>query len=346
MDDSKLPARFPSPIEIVGAIAAAVPFTFSMASSSMQTVNGQVTAFTYRDPIAIGGGVVAVLCGVLSIAMNLRNTEPAKRTMRIVLCLAIIGAGVYQGLRGFGIAGIDKPDVSPTPAFTPPSIEPAKPTIDTKEANATAQSIIALWSANKMDEVLALAQPEVAKDFDIFDIRQMHDCFEESFGALQKVGELPVDPGEDNVLILEGPATFAKATLQFKLTLIRVDGKLLWRGITFNIPKDLQHAPVDADGDAYARAAVDELLAKKFDPKRYHPRLVDRTPPDIDKQLDAVISKFGGIKKIGDPVAHQCDEARCVTFPVTGKKTKGQFEVDLSYMAYAWRVTRWNLTHE
>jgi hypothetical protein len=113
-----VPVSFPSKLEIVGAVAAVVPFVFSVTSSSITSVNGVVTG-TYRDWAAIACGVVAVGCGLLSLA-SLRRTDSARRTIRWAAILGLLVLGALQLARGVGLVG------NPASMSTAePRIEPA-----------------------------------------------------------------------------------------------------------------------------------------------------------------------------------------------------------------------------
>jgi hypothetical protein len=341
-----LSPRVPSTIEIVGIIAGAIPFAVSMASSRVEWEEGQITSFVYRDPVAIGGGIVAVICGVLAAATLIRRTEPAKKALRTVLCLGLVGLGVFQVLRGFGVAGIDKPDkpattsvpVSPTPVAPPPTAEP----VDEVGARTAVKQLASLWSANKVGELFELSQPS-ARNFDVFDLQVVYDTITGGFGTLKSTGTLEVK-GENGVIHVTGPARFEKDELVVKVTLVREGETLLWRGLTFDIPPALRKEAVPADADALARKAVDSLLANKFEKHLYHPRLVDRMNADVEQQLTGLLAKLGTIKKVGQPVEKKCDEARCLVYDIVGSRGTATFDVALEYYVRAWRVISWNIT--
>lgn len=342
---TQIPSRVPSTIEIAGLVAAVVPFAVSMASTTMSTTNGEVTSFTYRDPIAIGGGIVAAACGLIALTM-LGKTESSKRGLRILIALVLVGGGVFQALRGFGIVGIEKPETSTTSRsvtadYIPPTTEPPAP--DMNGAVEATKKIVELWAANKIGEVYELAQPSARTDFDKFDVQLVYDTFTASFGPIQKLGDLEVKSDGDLIRV-EGPLVFEKIELSIQVELVREGGQLRWRRLTIPISESQRKAPVDAEGDAYARAAAEAILAKKFDASTFHPRLVDRTPPNIVELLEGKLDELGTIKTIGDPVVRECKEARCVSFPITGSKKNARFDVDLVYVARVWRVIGWNLS--
>jgi len=96
-----VPAKFPAVSEIIAAIAGAVPFGFSLSSSSSETINGQVVEASYFDPVAVAGGAVAVLAALWSFVL-LRKTMAAQKSIRLVAGLALVGLGAFQLARGLG----------------------------------------------------------------------------------------------------------------------------------------------------------------------------------------------------------------------------------------------------
>jgi hypothetical protein len=343
MDDPSLSLRpFPSFIEIFGIVACIVPFVISMSSSTSHTVNGQVTSFTYRDPIAIAGGIVGAVCGLIAAATLLRKTVPAKRMMRVLLCLALVGGGAFQTLRGFGIVGVGKPDISESTSFTITETPAPETSGKTDDAIPATEKIVALWGNNQLKELYESGQAEVRANLDVFDLQFVHDTMAESFGKLVRAVDLTVKTDGDEIKV-EGEAVFEKEQLILKVIFVRVDGALQWRGLTIDIPKPLQREPQPADGDAFARKVLDQLLAANPDPALYHPRLVDKTPADIGEKLAALAKDLGPIKKIDPPVEVECKETRCLTFAITAKKKKAKFDIELRYMARSWRVMSWNI---
>lgn len=339
-----MPARVPSALEIAGLVACAAPFVISFSSSSSQTVNGVVTAFEYRDPIAIAGGIVGGACGLVSLATSLKKTAPSQRAIRVVLCLALVGLGVFQTLRGFGVVGVDKPVVSERmPIAMPHEAPPEKPATKLDDAEPLAQRLVGLWRDSKMTELFDLAQDQSGDSFDRFDLQFIRDTFEESFGKLQRAGELATTT-EGDLIRVEGPLVYEKTALTMKLVLVRVGGELRWRGLDLVIPPEHRREPSDADAMALARAILDDVLANKLRPEVFHPRLNDRTPPDIAEKIEPALAGLGPVKSIGKPQARAtCEVTRCYAFEVVAKKKKATFTVDLLYSAHAWRVTAWNL---
>lgn len=98
MDDLK-PDRTKAAL-VIGAIAAILPFLIHMSSSSTTTVNGVVTDASYRDNFALAGGVVAILAGLIAIAVANKATQKPQ----LVGGLAVAALGIYQILRGLGKA--------------------------------------------------------------------------------------------------------------------------------------------------------------------------------------------------------------------------------------------------
>jgi hypothetical protein len=84
-------------LTIIGAIAAIVPFVIHASSSSSVTENGVVVASSYRDNVALAGGIVAVLCGLAAAALARRSGGA-----RIGIAIAVLALGAYQIARGLG----------------------------------------------------------------------------------------------------------------------------------------------------------------------------------------------------------------------------------------------------
>ena len=85
---------------IAGGIAGLVPFVISAASTSSVTENGHVVSFSYRDNVAIGAGVVAVLCGIVAAALAAKHKSGGAR---LAIGIAVLALGAYQIARGFGV---------------------------------------------------------------------------------------------------------------------------------------------------------------------------------------------------------------------------------------------------
>jgi len=81
---------------IIGLIAALVPFAIGSSESSSSIVNGKVVAFHYRDTMALLGGAVALMCGVIGVFVD------RKRPKRLILALVVLALGGLQIARGVG----------------------------------------------------------------------------------------------------------------------------------------------------------------------------------------------------------------------------------------------------
>jgi hypothetical protein len=85
---------------VIGLVASLVPFVMSSSTSSSVTINGQVVESTYRDNIAIAGGAVALVCGVLAAVAERKPS--VVRSKRLAMAVGVILLGAYQLARGFG----------------------------------------------------------------------------------------------------------------------------------------------------------------------------------------------------------------------------------------------------
>jgi TPR repeat protein len=119
---------------ILGGIAGAVPFVITMSSSSTSTVNGRVVASHFRDWLAVGGGAVAALCGVLALVAVVRSRD-RNRAMLIAAAVGVLALGGYQIARGLGVFAAKAEPTNelatrvdfepPPPPSTPRPVDPA-----------------------------------------------------------------------------------------------------------------------------------------------------------------------------------------------------------------------------
>ena len=91
-----------STFSIIGLVAGIVPFFLSFHSSTSQSINGEVLHSTYVDYVAVPGGALALLMGVVALVDGLRN-QAAGKGIRAGIAVAIAGLGIFQLLRGFGV---------------------------------------------------------------------------------------------------------------------------------------------------------------------------------------------------------------------------------------------------
>jgi hypothetical protein len=89
-----------SPVTIVAIIAGVLPFFFSMSSSTSSMVNGVVVDSSHLDYVAVGGGAVALLAGIMA-AMSARKSGSGD-SKGLVVAVLIVCLGIYQLLRGTG----------------------------------------------------------------------------------------------------------------------------------------------------------------------------------------------------------------------------------------------------
>jgi hypothetical protein len=97
--------KFPSTMEYIGLAGALLPFAISMRSTHTESVtvtsgtDATVTAHTeatsFKDPVALAGGAVAIVAALVSLTLW-KKTLPAKRGLRIALTLGMLVIGVFQ----------------------------------------------------------------------------------------------------------------------------------------------------------------------------------------------------------------------------------------------------------
>ena len=132
MDDGVPSLRSPwRTYSIIGGVAGAIPFFVHVSSSSSTTVNGQVTSFVYRDWVAVGCGVVAVLFGLVTLVAA--RKEELQRSLAFAAGAGVLLLGGLQIARGFGV--FEQPETRPetsmptTMQMEPPPVVP-KPAPD------------------------------------------------------------------------------------------------------------------------------------------------------------------------------------------------------------------------
>jgi hypothetical protein len=84
---------------VAGLVAGLVPFVLSTSSSHTVTVNGVVTTASYRDMVAIVGGVVAIVCSLIALVA----TRKSQIGSRYAFPAVVLVLGAYQLARGFGM---------------------------------------------------------------------------------------------------------------------------------------------------------------------------------------------------------------------------------------------------
>ncbi len=113
-----------SNVAIAGGIAGLLPLLVHSMAESVTTVHGAVTTLAYRDPFAIGGGVIALALGALGLVLGLRRD---RETRAIGLGLAAIALGGFQIARGFGAFAHAETDATTTTVVAPHAAPPPDP---------------------------------------------------------------------------------------------------------------------------------------------------------------------------------------------------------------------------
>jgi hypothetical protein len=84
-------------LTMIGGIAGVVPFFIHSTTFSTVTENGNVVSSSFRDNVALGGGIVAVLCGLAAAAMARKSGSS-----RVGIGVAVLVLGAYQIAHGLG----------------------------------------------------------------------------------------------------------------------------------------------------------------------------------------------------------------------------------------------------
>jgi len=118
-----------------GLVVGVIPFFVHVSESSSVSVNGHVTASTFRDWVAIGCGGAALVVGAIAVALAVRNKAGGAR---IALAAAAVALGALQLVRGFGLlepkadsTSSVSIDVSEPPALPPVDNSPGHCPVDT-----------------------------------------------------------------------------------------------------------------------------------------------------------------------------------------------------------------------
>lgn len=86
-------ARFYQPTDFVGVVAGIAPLFFSITRS---------TAGSYLDYVALGGGGIAAVMGLLAW-VSLTRTPKSVRGKRALIATLLVALAAVQILRGFGV---------------------------------------------------------------------------------------------------------------------------------------------------------------------------------------------------------------------------------------------------
>ncbi len=98
MDESSddfVAASVPHALDYVGAIGALVPLFVSFSSSSTTTVNGEVVASRHQDYVALGGGSLALVCGLATLTL-LGSTLSSDKPKRYLATAVLLLLGAHQ----------------------------------------------------------------------------------------------------------------------------------------------------------------------------------------------------------------------------------------------------------
>lgn len=344
-EDVRLTTSFPSMIEIVGAIAAIVPFVISAASVTTHTENGQVVDMVVRDWVAILSGGAAALAGMVSIALVAR-TDRSRRALRLAAGVVLIAAGTYSFLRGFGIVGgygwgsIRKPDQQLTMQVAAVDAAP-EPAVD---ASAMSKKFFARWRADQLEQL--------ARDIRTDNTRavvRLYEIFEPALGAFESV--IDAAPEEDDGQThIKGHARFKLATVAFDLEVARPpDGPPYVGGFKMTLPDDvmkqLDAKATPASAEAYGRTVSQVLLTGKLADAIPHFELqvIENIPADFEAKFKDVLAQVGPNPKIKLVKQDACEGKkqevpimRCHEYKLVTARGTSVLTLDL-----AWRYTRW-----
>jgi hypothetical protein len=345
--------KFPSGVEIAGGIALVAPLVISVSSTSMSTVNGHVVHYVHRDPIAIVGGIVAILCGLVA-ALWIRRSAPGRRGLRALAVVALVGLGVVHVLRGFGVIGGPGDEAgsmrsADLPTFQPPSHAPVTPPPIHDSAHApepVVRTFLDRWAKDDLDAIYRDADPRFrdasSKPSLVALLAELHDL-----AGAYVAPEGPVEVKvEDDARVTTGSVRFQRGVIDYKLRFTTgATPQLL--AFNFSIPPSLRPAIHPEDAQRTAREVLDDLLGGKLD------ALARVTDPDLevnlakeDEQLHDFVGKLGRVEHVKLAGQHACDDDQCVDYEVVGTKGKAKATFTVSFALSHWQVDKLNLTPE
>ncbi|MEJ7599455.1 MAG: hypothetical protein WKG01_16225 [Kofleriaceae bacterium] len=350
-DDLRLPRSFPSAVEYIGVVAATVPFVFSASSVSSRTENGRVVELVVRDWLAIGGGSIAVLAGLISLAFVAR-TERTKRVIRVIAGLVLVAAGTFAILKGVGVVGQGAASTrtgTTKLTITPVEVADARTSID---AMAISKQFFARWRADQLDQLVKEMQLESTRGME-----RVFEIFDPAFGSFQSVKDAAVVETTGDPRI-DGHAVFEHATVAFHLEVVTSpSGVSHVGGFKVTPPDDLiaklEKTATPASADLLARTVLGILLTGKIIDAfpQFEHALIDNLPKDFDSSLSDILAEIGPTPKVTlakqDACAGKKQEVpimRCFEYKLVTTKGKSVVTVDLGWRLSRWYVFAFNLT--
>jgi len=347
------PRPFPSAIEIIGGLAALVPFFLHLSSSSTSHVNGQAVSFVYRDWVAVGGGAVAALCALAAVT-GLPRTAPARRAPRGAAIVVLLGLGVYHLLGGFGLVGPGSaaraaavgpaPDRTVETAAAPSSSVAPGPS--QADLEAATRHVLDLWRTNAIKQVYDEAHPKFRSAVSLAMTQAIHDDLGMVGGSLLKMGAPLSYSGKDRGdLFVKGPAEYEKGAIEFTLTFHLLDAKPLLYGIHFEVPKPMQMVGNADDAVKIARRMLDALLQDKLLLDAVHPDLPARLgpPAEFELKLKTVLDQIGKVRAVKLTNQHECN-GQCLAYDLAGAKSTGTATFEVEWAFAHWRIRAFDVS--
>lgn len=338
-DDLAQTVRVPGPSEIVGFCAAGLPFLLSTATSSSSTVNGEVVAFVYRDWTAVGGGAVALVCGVISLLLLRRRTT--NKPVRIAIAVGLLALGGFHVARGFGVMAGGAASSSTSMTITTREREPA-PVIPAVDLDKPMQQFEERWSAGKIDEVYRDAHAKLREVTKLAELQRLHVLFDKGFGKLTGLGKVS-SKYEEPRFIVTAPAIFEQGKLELRIDFELVGSTPKIIELNIEADKSFQRPMNVEDADQIAVKFAEDLLKGNLDRSALDPRVVANLKADTDAKLDETRKAMGPRKPLPlKPNDMKCEgDKRCVQFNLRGKQN-ATITVELEYAIRSWLITSFN----
>lgn len=171
-DDEPIGRGFPGGLIIAGAALAVIGLVVHMESSSVRWADGKLVEASFKDPVAIGAGLGALVVAAVAL-LTFRAVRPAQRTLHVVAAIAIAAVGGYHAARGFGLF-FHPSGPAPVAGGSGPATPPV-PVAGAAGADAATATAPADPAADRRDEQRALCEvnPAACPEYRAL---LVHDC--------------------------------------------------------------------------------------------------------------------------------------------------------------------------
>jgi hypothetical protein len=339
---------FPSTIAIVGGIGAGIPFVFQSGSASWRTENGRLVDFVYRDWLAVGAGGVAAVAAVVVLLFFARDETP-RRAAAALVGLALLVAGTYSVLRGFGVVSVARPNVA-TSASSAPELAPPPTARGTVDARALSERIFRKWRADLLDELAA----DFGWQGQRRDLQRHFDAHHALLGAFTSVSGAEVVAADDDRTRVEGEAVFERGAIGFLIEEVGDDPPSYH--LEFTLPpamaQELEAKATSGSADRAAREMLAMLLAGNVAEvlPRFSLHLIDQMGPDFEPRMREMSQELGENTRFEGRKLLRCGSAPlayCMEYMIVGRKLgDGWATFELELRVGQWEVVAFAVSSE